>query len=164
MSLLDRIKGLFLRETTPDETKLLLTGVENVSELRRGLDEIITRNEVERKEVEREIDKLEKIELGEVDKIKGGGLSERERMMTLRYIKRLRLRMDSYQKRYKIHEDNVDLHQAILDKIDEMEAMELKAVKQGQIEEIEPDYEEGRKEHEEMVATGRAAQGRKHEH
>lgn len=158
MGLLDRIKGYFTRETMPDETRLLLAGVENVHELRRGLDEIVTRNEVELKEVEREIDKLEKIELAEKDKVKSGALPAREKDNTLRYIKRLRARMDSYQKRHKIHQENIDLHLALLDRIDEMEAMELKAVKQEQIEEIAVDYEERIEKHREIVAAGRIAQ------
>jgi hypothetical protein len=160
MGLLDKIKGFFTKETMPDETRLLLAGVENVHELRRGLDEIVTRNEVELKEVEREIDKLEKIELGEKEKVKAGTLSPREKDNTLRYIKRLRTRMDSYQKRHKIHQENIDLHLALLDRIDEMEAMELKAVKQEQIEEIAVDYEERVEKHKEIVAAGRVASER----
>jgi hypothetical protein len=157
MGLLDKLKGFFTKETMPDETRLLLAGVENVSELRRGLDEIVTRNEVELKEVEREIDKLEKIELAEKDKVKAGTLAAREKDNTLRYIKRLRTRMDSYQKRHKIHQENIDLHLALLDRIDEMEAMELKAVKQEQIEEIAVDYEERIEKHKEIVSAGKVA-------
>lgn len=160
MGLLDRIKGFFTKETMPDETRLLLAGVENVHELRRGLDEIVTRNEVELKEVEREIDKLEKIELAEKEKVKAGTLSPREKDNTLRYIKRLRTRMDSYQKRHKIHQENIDLHLALLDRIDEMEAMELKAVKQEQIEEIAVDYEERVEKHKEIVSAGKIASER----
>lgn len=160
MGLLDKIKGFFTKETMPDETRLLLAGVENVHELRRGLDEIVTRNEVELKEVEREIDKLEKIELAEKDKVKAGTLSPREKDNTLRYIKRLRTRMDSYQKRHKIHQENIDLHLALLDRIDEMEAMELKAVKQEQIEEIAVDYEERVEKHKEIVSAGKIASER----
>jgi hypothetical protein len=158
MGLFDKVKSLFTREQIPDETRLLLSGVDNVQELRRGLDEIITRNEVERKEVERECEKLGKIEEAEKDKIKGGTLTDREKMNTLRYIKRLRRRIESYEKRQKIHEDNIDLHQALMDKIDEMEAMELKAVRQEQIEEIAVDYEERLEKHKEVVAAGRVAQ------
>jgi len=160
MGLMDKIKGFFTKTTMPDETRLLLAGVENVHELRRGLDEIVTRNEVELKEVEREIDKLEKIELAEKEKVKSGTLSPREKDNTLRYIKRLRTRMDSYQKRHKIHQENIDLHLALLDRIDEMEAMELKAVKQEQIEEIAVDYEERVEKHKEIVAAGRIASER----
>jgi hypothetical protein len=157
MGLIDRIKGFFTKETMPDETRLLLAGVENVHELRRGLDDIVTRNEVELKDVEREIDKLEKIELAEKDKVKAGELSPREKDNTLRYIKRLRTRMDSYQKRHKIHQENIDLHLSLLDRIDEMEAMELKAVKQEQIEEIAVDYQERVEKHKEIVTAGRIA-------
>jgi hypothetical protein len=157
MGFLDKIKSLFTRETMPDETRLLLAGVENVHELRRGLDEIVTRNEVELKEVEREIDKLEKIEVAEKDKIKAGTLTDREKANTLRYVKRLRTRMDSYQKRHKIHQENIDLHLALLDRIDEMEAMELKAVKQEQIDEIAVDYQERFEKHKEIVNASKAA-------
>src|SRR5271169_840257 len=149
--LLDKIKGLFVKKQVPDETRLLLEGVENVHELRRGLDEIVTRNEVELKEVEREIDKLEKMEISEKDKVKAGSLAEREKKNTLLAIKRLRTRMESYQKRHKIHEDNIDLHLSLLDKIDEMEAMELKAVKQEQIDSIAEDYDERLEKHKEIV-------------
>src|SRR5271169_1460339 len=96
--LLDKIKGLFVKQQVPDETRLLLQGVENVEELRRGLDEIVTRNEVELKEVEREIDKLEKTEISEKEKVKAGTLAPREKENTLKAIKRLRDRMDSYQR------------------------------------------------------------------
>src|ERR1051325_5682391 len=102
MGLLDRIKALFTREHLPDDTKLLLTGVESVSALRKGLDEIITRNEGESKEEEREIEKLSKIEEEEKEKVKSGKLNEREKTNALRYIKRLRHRMDSYEKVLKI--------------------------------------------------------------
>lgn len=158
MGLLDRVKAVFTREQLPDDTKLLLSGVPDVHGLRRGLDEIVTRNEVELKEVEREIEKLAKIEAAEKEKIKSLALNEREKMNTLRYVKRLRRRMDSYDKRHKIHQDNIDLHLALLDRIDEMEAMELKAVKQEQIEEIAVDYEERLEKHKEIVAAGRVAQ------
>jgi hypothetical protein len=157
MPFLDKIKSLFVKQQVPDETRLLLEGVENVHELRRGLDEIVTRNEVELKEVEREIDKLEKIETAEKEKVKAGTLAPREKENTLKYIKRLRTRMDSYQKRHKIHQDNIDLHLSLLDKIDEMEAMELKAVKQEQIDAIAEDYDEKVERHKEIVRAGRIA-------
>lgn len=160
MGLMDRVKSLFVKQQVPDETRLLLEGVENVHELRRGLDDIVTRNEVELKEVEREIDKLEKMEIAEKEKVKSGALAEREKKNTLLAIKRLRTRMESYQKRHKIHEDNIDLHLSLLDKIDEMEAMELKAVKQEQIDSIAEDYDERLEKHKEIVRAGRVASER----
>jgi hypothetical protein len=158
VGLLDKIKAVFTREKIPEETKLLLSGVTDVAALRRGLDEIITRNEVERRVVERECDKLGKIEDEEKGKIREGQLNDREKLNSLRYIKRLGRRIESYEKRQKIHEENVDLHQALMDRIDEMEAMELKAVKQEQIEEIAVDYEERLEKHREVVAAGKVVQ------
>ena len=53
MSLLDRVKRLFSKNPLPEETMLLINGVHDVNELRSGLDEIATRNEVEAREIER---------------------------------------------------------------------------------------------------------------
>ena len=45
-------------------------------------------------------------------------------------IQRLRRRMTSLEKRHRIHQDNIDLHLGLFDRITEMEAMELKRVSQ----------------------------------
>jgi len=98
VSLLDKIKAMFSRNALPEETRLLLSGVEDVDALRRGLDEIATRNEVEAREIEREIDKLANNEGGLKERVAGGSLNEREKLSVLREIQRLRRRMDSLEK------------------------------------------------------------------
>jgi hypothetical protein len=159
--LLDRIKRLFTKGPLPEETMLLINGVHDVDELRSGLDEIATRNEVEAREIEREIEKLARMETGHKETIaqSGASLAEREKMSTLREIKRLRRRMDSLEKRHRIHQDNIDLHLGLFDRISEMQAMEMKRVNQAQIEEIAVDYEERLEQHRDIVGAARAAEG-----
>jgi hypothetical protein len=159
VSLLERIKGMFSRAPLPEETKLLLSGVSNVEELRAGLDAIATENEVEARGIEREIEKLGRQELSHKERVMAGQLADREKMSALREIKRLRRRMDSLEKRHRIHQDNIDLHLGIFDRISEMQAMELKRVNQTQIEEIAVDYEEKLEKHRDILNAARAAQG-----
>ena len=159
MALLDKIKGLFSRAELPKETQLLLSGVEDVRALRNGLDEIVTRNEVEARDIEREIDKLARMEESHKARIQEQGLTTREKTNVLREIKRLRARMGSFEKRHRIHQDNIDLHLGLFDRITEMEAMEMKRVTQDQISEISADYDERLDKHRDIMATSRAAAG-----
>src|SRR5688500_1451377 len=100
MSLFDKIKALFNRSSLPEETRLMLTDVKSVEELRSGLDAIATQNEVEAREIERDIEKLGKMETGHKERILAGSISEREKLSALREIRRLRRRMDSLEKRH----------------------------------------------------------------
>jgi hypothetical protein len=159
MSLLEKIKALFSRAALPEETKLLLSGVKDVEELRAGLDHIATQNEVEAREIERDIEKLAKMEAAHKERVLAGGLGDREKMTALREIRRLRRRMDSLEKRHRIHQDNIDLHLGLFDRITEMQAMELKRVNQTQIEEIAVDYEEKLEKHRDIMNAARVAHG-----
>ncbi|MCO5165060.1 MAG: hypothetical protein M9894_01665 [Planctomycetes bacterium] len=159
MSLFDKVKALFSRASLPEETRLLLTNVKDVEELRAGLDQIATQNEVEAREIERDIEKLGRMEAAHKERVLGGGLSEREKMSALREIRRLRRRMDSLEKRHRIHQDNIDLHLGLFDRITEMQAMELKRVNQGQIEEIAVDYEEKLEKHRDIMNAAKVAHG-----
>jgi hypothetical protein len=159
MSLFDKIKALFSRASLPEETRLLLTNVKDVEQLRAGLDEIATQNEVEAREIERDIEKLGRMEAGHKERILAGTISEREKMSALREIRRLRRRMDSLEKRHRIHQDNIDLHLGLFDRITEMQAMELKKVNQNQIEEIAVDYDERLEKHRDIMNAAKVAHG-----
>jgi hypothetical protein len=159
MSLFDKIKALFSRASLPEETRLLLTNVKDVEQLRSGLDEIATQNEVEAREIERDIEKLGRMEAGHKERILAGTVSEREKMSALREIRRLRRRMDSLEKRHRIHQDNIDLHLGLFDRITEMQAMELKKVNQNQIEEIAVDYDERLEKHRDIMNAAKVAHG-----
>jgi ribonuclease E len=159
VSLLEKIKGMFSKQALPEETRMLLSGVSDVAALRTGLDDIVTENEVEARNIEREINQLAQNETAHKAKIQTGDASQREKLNVLREIKRLRRRMDSLEKRHRIHQDNIDLHLGLFDRISEMQAMELKKVSQGQIEELSADYDEALDKHRDLMATARAAAG-----
>jgi hypothetical protein len=159
VSLLEKIKGLFGKQPLPEETRALLSGVADVDALREGLDGIVTSNEVEARNIEREINQLAQNETNHKAKIQTGDPSQREKLNILREIKRLRRRMDSLEKRHRIHQDNIDLHLGLFDRISEMQAMELKKVSQAQIEELSADYDEALDKHRDLMATARAAAG-----
>ena len=163
--LLERIKGMFSKQGLPEETALAISGVEDVEELRRVLDEIATRNEVQAREIERDIERLAQMEERQKDRVREGLGTEREKLSALREIKRLRRRMDSLERRHKIHQDNIDLHLGLFDRISEMQAMELKRVTQEEIEEISIDYEEKLEKHRDILSVARAseAEGRGYE-
>jgi len=159
VSLLEKIKGMFGKQPLPEETRALLSGVADVDALREGLDGIVTSNEVEARNIEREINQLAQNETNHKAKIQTGDPSQREKLNVLREIKRLRRRMDSLEKRHRIHQDNIDLHLGLFDRISEMQAMELKKVSQAQIEELSADYDEALDKHRDLMATARAAAG-----
>ena len=157
-SLISRIKtSIFGRGKVPEKTELMITSVESVDELRRSLDDEITENEVNAGQLERELEKLG-VQIDEhKDHIRGGGLSERAKITALRAIKRLQTKIKSYERRLKILQDNIDIHFTILNQIDEMEAMEMKAIKREQIDEIAVDYEERSEKHRDFVDAVRSS-------
>jgi len=155
--LLAKIKGLFGSGAVPEKTELMIAGVSSIDELRQALDQEILNNEVNLGQIEREQEKIGAQIEEQKDRIRGGSLNDRAKSNALRGIKRLQSRSDSYERRLKIFRDNIDLHYAVLNKIDEMEAMELKAIDRDQIDEIAVDYEERLEEHRDIVNAGRVA-------
>lgn len=157
--LLAKIKNFFGRGGVPEETQMLISGVNSISELRRKLDEVITENEVNAGQIERQLLTLgEQIEESK-NAIKSGSLIERAKINALRAIKRLNTRVQSSERRLKIYQDNIDLHYQILNQVDEMEAMELKAIRKEQVDEIALDYEEHREVHRDLVNAVRSTLG-----
>lgn len=156
-SLLSKIKGVFGRGKVPEKTEMLISGVDSVLELRNALDKEITENEVYAGQVDRELLKIGEQVEDQKAQIKSGGLNERAKINALRTIKRLNGRIQSYERRLKILQDNIDLHFTILNQVDEMEAMEMKAVKREQIEEIAVDYEERLEKHRDFVTAVRSS-------
>jgi hypothetical protein len=156
-SLLSKIKSMFSRGKVPEKTEMLISGVESVNDLRVALDKEITENEVYAGQVDRELLKIGEQVEEQKEQIKSGSLTERAKINALRTIKRLNGRIQSYERRLKILQDNIDLHFTILNQVDEMEAMEMKAVKRDQIEEIAVDYEERLEKHRDFVAAVRSS-------
>lgn len=151
---LERIKNLFAKkQNIPEDTRKKINDVENVAKLLQVLDNIATENEIQAREVERETEKLLQLEEFHKEQVLKQDLGEREKLNTLREIKRYRRRIDSLDRRHKIHQENIDLHLGLYDKIYEIRAMELKHVSQIEIEEIAVEYDEKLEKHRDILTS-----------
>ncbi|GIW70693.1 MAG: hypothetical protein KatS3mg102_0235 [Planctomycetota bacterium] len=151
MALLDRIKSLFVRPDLPEETRRLFETARSTRELLHGLDRLLTHNEVELNELDRELAKLEALERSEAAKVRAGVVDGRRKKSVLFQIQRLRRQMDLYEQRQRIYRHNINLHLQLIGKIQEMEAMKLRGVDDKQIEEIALRFEESREKFEEAM-------------
>jgi hypothetical protein len=142
MSVLDRLRGLFGRDEIPDEAKRVFDRAQTPRELLRGLDELLTTNEVEFKELERELERLEAHEKDEMARIRDGLVDGRQKRNALLSIQRLRKQMDNYENRLQIYDRNMNLHLSLIGKIQEIEAMKLRGVDEQRIDRIVMDFEE----------------------
>ncbi|MFQ5653135.1 MAG: hypothetical protein ACE5GW_00205 [Planctomycetota bacterium] len=139
---MEKLKRLFSRREIPVEARDLLRGAETPRDLLTGLDELITRNEVEVDRINREIEALEDVEGPEVGRVRGGELPERSKNNVLRRIQRLRKQMDNLEDRLRIYNRNINLQIHLVGKIQALEAMELRGVDEEKIDSILFEYEE----------------------
>lgn len=139
---MDRLRRLFGRKEIPVEARDLLARADNPQDMLRGLDELITRNEVEVDRIHKEIEALEAVEGQEKDRVREGELAERSRNNALRRIQRLRKQMDNLEERLRIYNRNINLQIHLAGKVQALEAMELRGVDEERIDSILLEYEE----------------------
>lgn len=162
MTLLEKLRGLFSRDDIPDEAKKIFDHATTPNELLRGLDELLTRNEVEAKELNEEITKIEEKATDEEERIRAGALPERQKRNTLMHVKRLRKQMDNYEGRLRIYERNMSLHLTLIGKIQQMEAMKLGGVDESKIDQIVMDFEEKLEKYHDVMNAAEAHEGKAH--
>ena len=139
---MDRIRRLLGRKEIPLEARDMLAQATTPQEMLRGLDELITRNEIEVDRIHKEIEALEVVEGQEKDRVRAGDLAERSRNNTLRRIGRLRKQMDNLEERLRIFNRNINLQHHLVGKVQALEAMELRGVDEERIDSILLEYEE----------------------
>lgn len=139
---MDRIRRLLGRKEVPVEARDILAAANTPQEMLRGLDELITRNELEIDRIHQEIQALESVEGQEKERIRSGDLAERSRNNTLRRIGRLRKQMDNLEERLRIYNRNINLQHHLVGKVQALEAMELRGVDEEKIDSILLEYEE----------------------
>lgn len=139
---MDRLRRLFARKEIPVEARDILARASTPEQMLRGLDELITRNEVEVGRIHREIEALEAVEGQEKDRIRAGELPDRSRNNALRKIQRLRKQMDNFEERLRIYNRNINLQIDLAGKVQALEAMELRGVDEERIDSILLEYEE----------------------
>ncbi|MHC4390808.1 MAG: hypothetical protein ACYS22_05750 [Planctomycetota bacterium] len=161
MSLLSQLKKLFTRQEIPEETRKLFDSSRSTHDLLRGLDDLLTRNEVEFKELDYEIQKLEALEKAEIDKIKTGEVGGRQKRNVLLHVRRLRKQLDNYEKRLRIYDRNMNLHLSLISKIQDVEAMQLKGVSEQRIDAIIMGFEENLEKYNETMSAAHVLDGTK---
>ena len=131
-----RIRELLAKNRLPPGTDELLARVEDTGQLLRGLDEMVTRNEVAVNELNRELAALEGLEAEEKERIRSGSLGPRTRTSVLRRILRLRQQMDHTEDRLKIHDRNIRLHLDLIGTLKQIEAMNMAGVGEKEVDAI----------------------------
>lgn len=160
MTLLEKLKSLFTRDEIPDEAKLIFDKAKTPADLLRGLDNLLTRNEMEAGELNKEINTIEQRADEEEERIRTGALPERQKRNALLHIKRLRKTMDNYEGRLRIYERNMNLHLNLIGKIQQMEAMKLGGVDEARIDQIVMEFEEKLEKYGDVMNAADAHEGR----
>ncbi len=136
MSVMEKLRNLFQRTDLPDETRQLYQHAANPRDLIKGLEDLRGHNEIELRENEEELVRLEKAIALEEDSIRRGGLSPAEETIVLRRIERLQKQRANLGRRVSIYNENVNLHLNLIAKIQEMEAMRSRGVGEDQIDRL----------------------------
>ena len=159
MPLMDKLKRLFTRREIPTEARDILKKAETPRELLHGLDQLITRNELEVNNINGEIEALESIEAQEMEKVRTAKLPDRSKNNVLRRIQRLRKQMDNLEERQRIYNRNINLQIHLVGKIQALDAMELRGVNEDRIDDILTDYEDELSRYESVLDTEDIATG-----
>ena len=157
MSIFEKLGRMFKDTPLPEETKDVFLNTADTKELLAGLDKLITRNELRLKQLNKELEKVEEMEQGDVAKVREGKVSGRTKNNTLRSIKRLRRQLDNLEQRIEIYDRNITIHLNLISKIQQMEAMSLAGVAEEQIDDIILDFETHFEEYTETVAAAESA-------
>ncbi|MHC4937085.1 MAG: hypothetical protein ACYTGJ_12835 [Planctomycetota bacterium] len=139
---MERIRRLFGGKEIPVEARDILARATTPQEMLGGLDELITRNELEIDRIHREIEALEAVEEREKSRVREGDLPDRSRNNTLRRIGRLRKQMDNLEERLRIFNRNINLQHHLVGKVQALGAMELRGLDEERIDAILLEYEE----------------------
>ncbi len=139
--MMNQIKKLWQKANFGVETTQLLRRAKNSAELLKGLDQLITQNELAIGDTHQEIESLERVELREMARIREGQLPARTKNDTLRKIKRLRCQMDHLEEKQKVYNRNISLQVYLIGKIQVLEAMNLRGLDDSTIDRIVSNYE-----------------------
>lgn len=157
MTIMDKLKGLFHRRGMGDEARGVFDRAKSTRELLAGLDDLLTRNEVELKALQKQIAHLEDLENESIGRIREGLPEGRRKRNALVELQRLRKQLENLDSRQRIYDRNMSLHLNLIGKIQDMEAMELSGVKEGEIDRIVMDFEEQFEKWQGTVMAGEVA-------
>lgn len=141
MGLYQSLKKLFSSRFISDEAREAYERSQSTSELLTQLDDVLTRNEVELKAVQKEYEKLEAVERAEAEKVRGGAVSGRQKRYTLQAIKRTRLQLDNLEQRMAIYDRAIRMQLNLIAQIQNIEAMALTGIDENKVDEIVAEHD-----------------------
>jgi hypothetical protein len=140
--LIDRLKQILGAAPLPPEARARLGGVSSLREGVGQLDELITANEVEFRELQSELENLERLLEEEERKAGAGGAGKRTARVARLRVEQLERHADALEERLKIHDANLRVQIALLGKLQTLDAMELRGLDERQVDSITLDFEE----------------------
>lgn len=158
MALLDKLKRLVGRHDVPPETQSLFEKAGSADEVLYKLDTHLTRNQVEFKKLEKQISRLEDLEQSEISKIKNGEVTGRQKDNALMTIRRLRQQLDSCLARQRIFDKNMILHINLINRIRDVQAMQLSGVDEDEIDSIIYEFDENWDRYTTTLSAGRVVE------
>lgn len=142
MGLFARLKKLFESDQLPAEDRDAYVQSHDLPSLVAKLHDNVTRNEVMRRQIMQAMSRLELSEAATVAAIKRGEVSGRGVKLAIQTVNRLRKQLESLDRKAGIVDQNLNLNTNLINKIDEMQALELRGVDQDQVDRVALEFDE----------------------
>lgn len=142
MGLFQKLRGLFGGRHVSEEARAAYERSRDLTELKHNLDDVLTRNEVELKAVQKEYEKLESVERVEADKVRSGAVDGRQKRYTLQSIKRTRLQLDNLEQRMAIYDRAIRMQLNLIAQIQNIEAMALTGIDEAKVDAVVAEHDE----------------------
>lgn len=142
MGLFQKLRGLFGGRHVSEEARAAYERSRDLTELKHNLDDVLTRNEVELKGVQKEYEKLESVERVEAEKVRGGAVDGRQKRYTLQSIKRTRLQLDNLEQRMAIYDRAIRMQLNLIAQIQNIEAMALTGIDEAKVDAVVAEHDE----------------------
>ncbi|MCD4656168.1 MAG: hypothetical protein K8S87_01355 [Planctomycetes bacterium] len=156
MSLLNRVKDFVLGQDSVLIEKDEILSAKDYDELVGIIKNIKRVNEVQVREIERDIEKLSAIENEEMLKIKSGTMIERRKKLALLAIRRIRREISIFDRKIEIHSKNIDTHQSIIGTVEEIKSKEMLGVNEDLIMKVIESAAKNDEKFQEVITTASA--------
>lgn len=142
MGLFQKLRALFGSRYISDEARVAYERSRDLTELKHNLDDVLTRNEVELKAVQKEYEKLEAVERAEAEKVRGGKVEGRQKRYTLQAIKHTRLQLDNLEQRMAIYDRAIRMQLNLIAQIQNIEAMALTGIDEAKVDAVVAEHDQ----------------------
>ena len=127
-----------------------------IDELLDDIEVLLAKNKIGFLQIEREISRVKVFESNRADQVKDGVDNEYHKRIILREIMSLRKRQKTLSRIGQIYQQNIDIHLAVQERLQDHQAAGMKSITHAHLENIALDHEEALAEHREVMATAKA--------